>query len=100
MKFEYTLSEDELAGVTKSLEAHNNAKPQEIDNPDHVPSEGSETMPDPENEGQEIPNPDFVEAVGEPKIANPDLIADENAYLNFVFSECFKSYQKQFEGDA
>jgi len=100
MKFEYTLSEDELAGVTKSLEAHNNAKPQEIDNPDHVPSEGSETMPDPENEGQEIPNPDFVEAVGEPKIANPDLISDENAYLNFVFSECFKSYQKQFEGDA
>lgn len=100
MKFEYTLSEDELAGVTKSLEAHNNAKPQEVDNPDHVPSEGSETIPDPENEGEEIPNPDFVEAVGEPKIANHDLIADENAYLNFVFSECFKSYIKQFELNA
>lgn len=100
MKFEYTLSEDELAGVTKSLEAHNNAKPQEVDNPDHVPSEGSETIPDPENEGEEIPNPDFVEAVGEPKIANPDLIDDENAYLNFVFSECFKSYIKQFELDG
>ena len=86
MKFEYTLTEDELAGVTKSLEAHNNAKPQEIDNPDHVPSQGSPTMPDPENEGEEIPN--------------PDLIADEESYLNFVFSECFKSYQKQFELDG
>lgn len=100
MKFEYTLSEDELAGVTKSLEAHNNAKPQEIDNPDYVPSEGSETMPDPDDENLMIANPDFIEAVGEPKIANPDLIDDENAYLNFVFSECFKSYKKQFELDA
>ena len=100
MKFEYTLTNDELAGVTKSLEAHNNAKPQEIDNPDHVPSQGSATMPDPDNENLLIPNPDFAEAVGELKIPNPDLIADENAYLNFVFSECFKSYQKQFEGDA
>tara|TARA_Y100000592_G_C5480189_1_gene324905 strand:+ start:1561 stop:1863 length:303 start_codon:yes stop_codon:yes gene_type:complete len=100
MKFEYTLTDDELAGVSKSLEAHNNAKPQEIDNPDHVPSQGSPTMPDPENEGEEIANPDFVEAVGEPKIPNPDLIADEDAYLNFVFSECFKSYQKQFELDG
>lgn len=100
MKFEYTLSEDELTGVTKSLEAHNNAKPQEIDNPDHVPSEGSETMPDPDDNNLSIANPDFVEAVGEPKIANPDLIDDENAYLNFVFSECFKSYIKQFELDG
>ena len=99
MKFEYTLTEDELAGVSKSLEAHNNAKPQEIDNPNYVPSQGSPTMPDPENEEDEIPNPDFVEAVGEPKIPNPDLIADEDAYLNFVFSECFKSYQKQFESN-
>ena len=86
MKFEYTLTDDEMAGVTKSLEAHNNAKPQEIDNSDHVPSQGSPTMPDPENEGEEIPN--------------PDLITDENAYLNFVFSECFKSYRKQFELDG
>ena len=100
MKFEYTLSEDELTGVTKSLEAHNNAKPQEVDNPDHVPSEGSPIMPDPDDENLMIANPDFVEAVGEPKIANPDLIDDENAYLNFVFSECFKSYIKQFELDG
>ena len=100
MKFEYTLTEDELAGVTKSLKAHNNAKPQEIDNPDHVPSQGSPTMPDPANGSGEIPNPDFIEAVGEPKIPNPDLISDENDYLNFVFSECFKSYRKQFELDG
>jgi len=97
MKFEYTLTEEELAGVTKSLEAHNNSQPQEIDNPDHIPSKGSPTMPDPENEGEEIPNLDFVEATGEPKIANPNLIDDEDAYLTFVFSECFKSYQKQFK---
>ena len=73
MKFEYILTDDELAGVTKSLEAFNNSKPQEID------------------------NPDYVEPIGEEKIPNPDLIADEESYLNFVFSECFKSYQKQFE---
>ena len=100
MKFEYTLTDDELAGVTKSLEAYNNSRPQEIDNPEHVPSEGSPTLADPENEGEEIPNPDFVEAVGLPKIPNPDLIANEEAYLNFVFSECFKSYRNQFELDA
>ena len=96
MKFEYTLTDDELAGVTKSLESYNNLKPQEIDNPEHVPSEGSPTLADPENEGEEIDNPDYVEPIGEEKIPNPDLIADEESYLNFVFSECFKSYQKQF----
>ena len=47
MKFEYTLTVDELAGVTKSLEAHNNSKPQEIDNPDFVPSEGDKLINDP-----------------------------------------------------
>lgn len=97
MKFEYILTDDELAAVTKSLEAFNNSKPQEIDNPDYVPGEGSPTLADPENEGQEIDNPDYVKPIGEEKIPNPDLIADEESYLNFVFSECFKSYQKQFE---
>lgn len=99
MKFEYTLTDDELSGVTKSLEAHNNSKPEEIDNPDYIPSNGAEFINDPDDDNLSIANPDFVEAVGDPKIANPELIDDEDAYLNFVFSECFKSYQKQFESD-
>jgi hypothetical protein len=100
MKFEYTLTDEEFEGVAKSLEAHNNSKPQQIDNPDFIPSKGNEFIIDPDDNNLSIANPDFVEAIGEPKIANPDLIDDENAYLNFVFSECFKSYQKQFKSDA
>ena len=100
MKYSYNLTDDELEGVSKSLEAHNNSKPAEIDNPDYISANGSPTIPDPDNEGEEIPNPDYSEAVGDEKIPNPDLIENETKYLDFVFKECFKSYRNQFDLDA
>ena len=76
MKFVYDLNESEVAAVQKSLNAYNNAKPDKIE------------------------NPDYVEAIGESHISNPDLIGSVEDYLTFVFSECFKSYQKQFSDDS
>jgi len=99
MKFVYDLNESEVAAVQKSLNAYNNAKPDKIENPDYVEAQGLPTLPDPNDENGELPNPDYKEAIGESHISNPDLIGSVEDYLTFVFSECFKSYQKQFESD-
>jgi len=57
-----------LDGITAARSAYNSSLPQTID--------------DPENPGTQIPN--------------PDLIATDGAYVQFVMSKAAESYSKQY----
>ena len=69
MDFTVTITNaSKLAGITAAREAYNNSLPATID--------------DPENPGQTIPN--------------PDLIATDAAYVQFVMDKAAESYSKQY----